>query len=80
MDKLETALDDLDGLLEAHCALSDETRGGALRRSPDNLRTGRYGAARATRRQARLTTSLRCAQADVTRSRISSGTRAKIMR
>jgi hypothetical protein len=31
MDKLETALDDIEGLLEAHQALSDESRSGALR-------------------------------------------------
>jgi hypothetical protein len=38
MDKLETALDDLDGLLEAHRALSDDARSGVLRRNPDSLR------------------------------------------
>jgi hypothetical protein len=31
MDKLETALDDLDGLLEAYRALSDEARDSILR-------------------------------------------------
>jgi hypothetical protein len=38
MDKLEIALDDLDGLLEAYRALSDDARDSALRRSPDSLR------------------------------------------
>jgi len=38
MDKIETALDDLDGLLEAYRALSDDARSGVLRRSPDGLR------------------------------------------
>ena len=38
MDKLETALDDLDGLFEACRALCDDARSGVLRRSPDGLR------------------------------------------
>jgi hypothetical protein len=38
MDKLETALDDLDGLHEAYRALRDDARGGPLRRSPSGLK------------------------------------------
>ena len=38
MDPLETALDDLDGLLEAYRALADDSRSSELRRSPDGLK------------------------------------------
>ena len=38
MDPLETALDDLDGLLEAYRALADDSRSSDLRRSPDGLK------------------------------------------
>jgi len=38
MEKLETALDDLDGLLEAYRALGDDARSSVLRRSPGGLR------------------------------------------
>ena len=38
MDKLETALDDLDGLHEAYRALHDDARSGPLRRSPNGLK------------------------------------------
>jgi hypothetical protein len=38
MVKLETALDDLDGLFEGYRALSDDARTSVLRRSPDGLR------------------------------------------
>ena len=38
MDPLETALDDLDGFLEAYRALADDSRSSELRRSPDGLK------------------------------------------
>ena len=38
MDKLDTALDDLDGLLEAYRALGDDSRDSPIRRRPDDLK------------------------------------------
>jgi len=38
MDKLDTALDDLDGLLEVYRALGDDTRASPIRRQPDAVR------------------------------------------
>lgn len=35
LEQLDTALDDLDGLIEAHRALGDESRSSDLRRDPD---------------------------------------------
>jgi hypothetical protein len=37
-DKLDTALDDLDGLLETYRVLGDDARSSPLRRNPDGLR------------------------------------------
>lgn len=68
MEKLETALDDLDGLWEAYRALSDDARRGSFRRDPDGLRSlQREIAAAADAYGATLVAS---ARGDVTTKRI----------
>ena len=68
MDKLEAALDDIEALLEAHRALSEDSRSGRLRRSPDTLKNLRREIAAATDTYA--TTLMASAGGDVNTKRI----------
>ena len=68
MDKLETVLDDLEGLLEVHRALLDEDRIGALRRSPDAVKELQREIAAAT--DTYVTTLIASAGGDVSTKRL----------